>query len=95
MPGRGGRAALNARFPDAMLFEFPKTPGQIARDFKWLGSYRYGILHLGGSDLENLGARCQAASQLLGWPATCAGGVDLSASAQDWAADSLALEIPK
>ena len=41
-----------------MLFSFPKTPGQIARDFKWLGSYRYGILHLGGRDVHDLRARC-------------------------------------
>jgi biotin carboxylase len=95
MPGRRGRAALSTLFPDAMLFQFPKTPGQIARDFKWLGSYRYGILHLGGSDLDDLGARCQAASQLLDWPAACSGHEDLSAVTPDWAVDSLALGVPK
>jgi biotin carboxylase len=95
MPGRSERTALADRFADAMLFEFPKTPGQIARDFKWLGSYRYGILHLGGSDPAELAARCLEASGLLGWPATCASCVDVSASTRDWAADSLALEIPK
>jgi hypothetical protein len=51
-----------------MLFRFAKTPAQIARDFKWLGSYRYGILHLGGHDAHDLRARCEAASRLLGWP---------------------------
>ncbi len=55
-----------------MLFRFPKTPGQIARDFKWLGNYRYGILHLGGRDMLDLRARCDAASELLDWPSPCA-----------------------
>jgi hypothetical protein len=55
---RGGERALARAFPDALLFHFAKTPGQIARDFKWLGSYRYGILHLGGRDAVDLRERC-------------------------------------
>jgi hypothetical protein len=43
----------------------------MARDFKWLGSYRYGILHLGGRDTADLHQRCTTASALLGWPAPC------------------------
>ena len=58
---------MRERFPDSLLFVFPKSPGQIARDFKWLSSYRYGILHLGGHDAANLEARCRAASDMLGW----------------------------
>jgi hypothetical protein len=69
MPGTAQRAALAERFPDALLFRFAKSHGQIARDFKWLGSYRYGILHLGGRDARDLRERCLAASELLGWPA--------------------------
>ncbi len=72
MPTAAQQRALAREFPDAMLFPFPKTPSQIARDFKWLGSYRYGILHLSGRDLLDLRARCEAASQLLGWPTPCA-----------------------
>jgi hypothetical protein len=72
MPGADRRRALAEAFPDSLLFFFPKTPGQIARDFKWLGSYRYGILHLGGRDAADLAARCRHASTLLGWPAPCA-----------------------
>ncbi|MEO8250003.1 MAG: hypothetical protein ABI589_11590 [Burkholderiales bacterium] len=41
----------------------------IARDFKWLGSYRYGIIHLGGKDEADLRAQCEGACGLLGWPA--------------------------
>jgi biotin carboxylase len=69
MPAADHRRELMQRFADAMLFCFPKMPGQIARDFKWLGSYRYGILHLGGSDARDLQARCETASRILGWPA--------------------------
>ncbi len=69
MPDAAQQAALAERFPDALLFRFAKSPGQIARDFKWVGSYRYGILHLGGRDAGELRERCLAASELLGWPA--------------------------
>ncbi len=69
MPGAAQQAALAARFPDALLFRFNRSPGQIARDFKWLASHRYGILHLGGRDARELRERCLAASELLGWPA--------------------------
>jgi hypothetical protein len=72
MPDLARQGTLARRFPDAMLFSFPKTPGQIVRDFKWLGSYRYGILHLGGRDVQDLRARCTEASRLLGWPTPCA-----------------------
>ena len=68
MPSLWQRRELAQQFPDAMLFRFAKTPAQIARDFKWLESYRYGILHLGGHDAHDLRARCEAASRLLGWP---------------------------
>jgi len=72
MPGLASQRELARQFPDAMLFSFPKTPGQIARDFKWLGSYRYGILHLGCRDVHDLRARCADASRVLGWPTPCA-----------------------
>jgi hypothetical protein len=71
MPSAAMQRDVRLRFPDAVLFCFPKTAGQIARDFKWLSSYRYGILHLGGRDAADLAARCAAASELLGWPSPC------------------------
>ncbi len=61
--------AFAPQFPDGLLFCFPKPRGSMARDFKWLGSYRYGIVHLGGRDAADLRARCESASALLGWPA--------------------------
>lgn len=69
MPGRAQRHTLARAFPDALLLQFPKTQAEIARDFKWLGSYRYGILHLGGQDARDLHARFLAASAHLGWSA--------------------------
>ncbi|GAA6142326.1 ATP-grasp domain-containing protein [Hydrogenophaga sp. 5NK40-0174] len=60
--------ALTDAFPDADLYPFPKAGGSVARDFKWLGSYRYGIVHLQGRDKADLKARSEKASALLGWP---------------------------
>jgi len=60
--------AFAAAFPDGLLFPYPKSAGSIQRDFKWLGSYRYGITHLGGRDAADLRARCDRACALLGWP---------------------------
>jgi biotin carboxylase len=68
MPGSSQKQALARAFPDALLFCFAKPPSQTERDFKWLGSYRYGILHLGGADARQLRVRCENASALLGWP---------------------------
>ncbi|WP_374666251.1 acetyl-CoA carboxylase biotin carboxylase subunit family protein [Ramlibacter sp.] len=69
MPDRLQRQVLQQAYPDALLLLFPKDAGSITRDYKWLGSYRYGILHLGGADWADLLRRCEVASTLLGWPA--------------------------
>lgn len=68
MPDTACQQTFALCFPDALLFRFPKPRGSMERDFKWLGSYRYGIVHLGGEDADDLRARCEAASVLLGWP---------------------------
>ena len=69
MPTESAQSAFFSAFPDGLLMPFPKTGVQIQRDFKWLNSYRYGIIHLGGNGAENLRQRCEQASSLLGWPA--------------------------
>ena len=69
LPSSAQTRAFIQAYPDALLFPYPKSAGSIARDFKWLGSYRYGITHLGGCDKADLRARCEAASALLGWQA--------------------------
>lgn len=68
-PNAARRHALQRAFPDALLFAMPKAGAALARDFKWLGSHRYGIVHLGGRDGADLRRRCEQASALLGWPA--------------------------
>ena len=67
MPAESARKKLRATYPDSLLFEFPKDHRSINRDFKWLGSYRYGIMHLGGVDTHDLRRRCEDASTILGW----------------------------
>ena len=68
-PDQAQQDAVARQFPEALLFCFAKTPSQVARDFKWLGSYRYGILHLAAPDAAHLRADCERASVILGWPA--------------------------
>jgi hypothetical protein len=67
MPQAAQIALLQAQFPDHLLLQFPKAGHSLARDFKWLGSYRYGILHLSGRDPLDLQERCQRASGILHW----------------------------
>lgn len=69
LPSEGQKRALARAYPGALLFLYPKSPGSMARDYKWLGSYRYAIVHLGGNDEADLRRRCEVASVLLGWSA--------------------------
>jgi hypothetical protein len=69
MPSAAQQAQVAQRFADSRLFTYPKSGHALQRDFKWLGSYRYGIIHLGGRDAQHLRERCEQASALLGWPA--------------------------
>jgi hypothetical protein len=68
-PTHEQKLALHAAFADSLLFCFAKGASEIARDFKWLGSYRYGIVHLAAADAHQLRLDCEFASSLLGWPA--------------------------
>lgn len=88
-PTPARRAALREAFPDALLFSFPKHGQALARDFKWLGSHRYGIVHLGGRDRADLARRCREASALLGWPAPLAGEPEALAQPPAWPAPDL------
>ena len=80
MPGAAQVKQFAADFPDGMLLPFPKDKGSTARDFKWLGSYRYGIVHLGGRDAADLRHRADAASALLGWPSPYVEALPLAAA---------------
>ena len=69
MPNASAIAKVKALFPHAIVMPFPKDSAEIARDFKWLGSYRYGLLNLHGKDANDLRKRCQQASAILNWTA--------------------------
>jgi hypothetical protein len=90
MPMASEQRAFYAAFPDGLLLQFPKLPRQIQRDFKWLDSYRYGIIHLGGDNPADLRRRCEHASSLLGWTAPYVEYATdlpgLSADSDDWPA---------
>lgn len=49
--------ALQARNPDVRMMLYPKRGADLARELKWLGSYRYGVFNLGGATLEEMFAR--------------------------------------
>ncbi len=67
MPTARQRREFQRHFAQGLLFTYPKSTSSIARDFKWLGSYRYGIVHLDARDEAQLRHRCEQASALLGW----------------------------
>lgn len=67
LPGRGAEAEFAHHFPDGLLFSYPRTAHGLQRDFKWLGSWRHGIVHLEGRDEADLRERAERASALLGW----------------------------
>jgi hypothetical protein len=56
-PSRGEIAALQAANPDVHLMVYPKRGADLAREMKWLGSYRYGVFNLGAASLEDLAVR--------------------------------------
>ncbi len=66
-PTRAQQRAWQERFPGALLFTYPKSRRAQARDFKWLGSHRYGIIHLHGRDFADLRRQAEEASIWLGW----------------------------
>ncbi len=68
-PGPAARARFGAAHPQGLLFTFPKKGHGLARDYKWLGSHRFAIIHLDGRDRQQLRERAEAASALFGWTA--------------------------
>ena len=86
MPTAARQRAMQRRFDDAMLLLFPKQGAALQRDFKWLASHRYAVLHLGGRDEQDLRERCILASQMLGWPAPYAELVHAERTHRDWGA---------
>jgi hypothetical protein len=50
-------AALQARNPDLRAMIYRKRGGDLAREMKWLGSYRYGVFNLGAATPAEMFAR--------------------------------------
>lgn len=49
--------SVHQRYPDARLMLYLKRGASLAREMKWLGSYRYAVLNLGGASTEDLHQR--------------------------------------
>jgi hypothetical protein len=47
-------AALQRDYEDARLMVYVKRGAQLAREFKWLGRYRYAIFNLGAMSVAQL-----------------------------------------
>jgi hypothetical protein len=50
-------ADARRRFPDAAIMLYLKSGQALAREMKWLGSYRYAVINLGGASEEALNLR--------------------------------------
>ncbi len=64
-PSRAQVARLAAEQPDAKLMLYLKRGAALAREMKWLGSYRYAVLNLGGTSDADLVDRYHAACREL------------------------------
>ena len=53
-PDRAQIAWLGATYPDALLNTYIKEGNSRWREVKWLGSYRYAVLNLGGRDRQDM-----------------------------------------
>ena len=56
-PSRAQIAWVEANYPDALLNTYIKEGNSRWREMKWLGSYRYAVLNLGGRDRQDMFAR--------------------------------------
>ncbi len=58
-------ADVRRRFPDAAIMLYLKRGQALAREMKWLGSYRYAVVNIGGEDEEALNRRYAEIRQAL------------------------------
>jgi hypothetical protein len=58
-PGRRELEGLRRRHPGVHAMFYPKRGADLAREMKWLGSYRYGVFNLGGDSPREMFARFQ------------------------------------
>ena len=58
-------ADVRRRFPDAAIMLYLKRGQALAREMKWLGSYRYAVVNLGGPSEESLNRQYAEIRRLL------------------------------
>ena len=68
-PGTAEIEKLRQFDPDAQVLLFKKSGNQLKREIKWLQSYRYACMNMGGMSAENLMEKHRRASMILGFPA--------------------------
>ena len=56
-PRAADLASARQRFPDASIMLYLKRGQALAREMKWLGSYRYAVVNLGGANEQVLDRR--------------------------------------
>ena len=49
-PSREALSQVSRRYPDARLMLYLKHGAALAREMKWLGSYRYAVVNMGAAD---------------------------------------------
>jgi hypothetical protein len=65
-PGAEDLARVQRRHPDAAVMLYLKRGAALAREMKWLGSYRYAVINLGARNEADLERRYAEIRQLLG-----------------------------
>lgn len=60
-------ARARQRFPDAAIMLYLKRGQALAREMKWLGSYRYAVVNMGGANEDALNRRYAEIRSMLGF----------------------------
>jgi len=60
IPAEAEIARLRERHPGTRIMVYPKRGGELAREMKWLGSYRYAVCNVGGASVDEMTARFAA-----------------------------------
>jgi hypothetical protein len=69
VPSRAQIRSVSESYPDARLMLYLKKGAGLAREMKWLGSYRYAVLNLGGQSPTDLHDRFHRIRQQLAFDA--------------------------
>jgi hypothetical protein len=60
-------AEIEQQFEDSRIMVYIKRGASLAREFKWLGSYRYGLINMGAATPDALEAQYREAKEALGF----------------------------